>query len=281
MSFKFSNLVLTLCLVALTAPLPKAIAQDEAAAPGIKPAAIAKEMTEEEMLKTFSILIGYNQIGQIKAQLDNDGIAIDGDAAIEGARRAFAGEEVGIPIEEITTVMGEMQKRVLAARAEQQKDMQAQREKMMAQLKETAAKNRAAGEAYLKENAAKAGVKTLEGGVQYEVLTEGTGPKPMPSDKIKINYHGTFIDGTVFDSTVEEIRGKTPEPYTASASGFVSGFNTAVQAMPTGSKWKISIPSEAAYKMGRPGVMEPNKTLIFEVELLEVIKADEPGSANK
>jgi len=202
MSFKFSNLVLTLCLVALTAPLPKAIAQDEAAAPGIKPAAIAKEMTEEEMLKTFSILIGYNQIGEIKAQLDNDGIAIDGDAAIEGARRAFAGEEVGIPIEEITTVMGEMQKRVLAARAEQQKDMQAQREKMMAQLKETAAKNRAAGEAYLKENGAKAGVKTLEGGVQYEVLTEGTGPKPMPSDKIKINYHGTFIDGTVFDSTV-------------------------------------------------------------------------------
>lgn len=282
MSFKFSTIVLPLCLAVLAAPLSNVMAQDEPAAPGITPAAIADEMSDEEMMEAFSMLVVYNQIGQMRAQLEANGFELNSESALEGARRAFAGEEVGIPMEKITTVMGVMQKRYLAANAEKEKNIQAQREKMLAQLKELAAKNKAAGDAFMKENGAKEGVKTLDGGVQYEILTEGTGDKPLPTDKIKINYHGTFVDGTVFDSTVEEIRGKAPEPYTSSASGFVAGFNTAVQSMPTGSKWKIVLPPEVAYKMGRPGVMEPNKTLIFEVELLEIVKSEDgEGSSNK
>ena len=247
------------------------VAQEQGATPGIKPAVIADEMSEEEMMKTFSLLLVYNQMAQMKTQLENDGFKLDDAAAIDAVKKVFAGEEVGVPQEKIVTVMGEMQKRVMAARAQQQQKLEAQREQMMAQMKELAAKNKVAGDAYLAENAKKEGVKTLDGGVQYEVMVEGSGATPKPTDKIKINYHGTFLDGTVFDSTVEEIRGKTPEPYTSSASGFVDGFNTAVQAMPVGSKWKLTIPAEQAYKMGRPGLMEPNKTLIFEVELLEIL----------
>lgn len=278
MSFRLSALLFSFCVAVLTAPMSNVFAQEQPAVPGIKPAVISDEMSEEELLKTFSTLLVYNQMAQMKNQLENDGFKIDGDAAIEATKKVFAGEEVGVPQAKIVAVMSEMQKRVMAARAEKQKELQAQREKMMEEMKVLAAKNKATGDAYLAENAKKEGVKTLDGGVQYEVLVEGKGATPEPTDKIKINYHGTFIDGTVFDSTIEEIRGKTPAPYTSSASGFVDGFNTAVQAMPVGSKWKVSIPSDQAYKMGRPGAMEPNKTLIFEVELLEII-AENPAPA--
>ena len=281
MSLKFRTLLFSFCVAVLTSPMSTGFAQEQKATPGIKPAVIANEMSEDEMMKTFSLLLVYNQMAQMKTQLENDGFKLDDAAAIDAVKKVFAGEEVGVPQEKIVTVMTEMQKRVMAARADQQQKLEAQREEMMAQMKEMAAKNKAAGDAYRAENAKKEGVKTLDGGVQYEVMVEGTGPTPEPTDKIKINYHGTFTDGTVFDSTVEEIGGKKPEPYTSSASGFVDGFNTAVQAMPVGSKWKLTIPPEQAYKMGSPGLMEPNKTLVFEVELLEIVPSESAPAAGQ
>jgi len=252
-------------------------AQEQGGIPGIKPAAVATEMSEEELTKTASLLLFYNQIAQMKMKLKGDGIALDEESALEGARRALAGEEVGVPMEKIQSVMGQMQKKVMAIRAKKQKEMEAQREVMMEKMKELAAKNKAEGEAYLAENGKKEGVQMLENGVQYEVMVAGNGPKPKPTDKIKINYHGMFVDGTVFDSTVKPIQGQPVEPYVAPANAFVAGFNSAVQAMPVGSKWRISIPSDQAYKMGGRG-MEPNKTLIFEVEMLEIVGANETAA---
>lgn len=277
MSFKSKSLSSILCAAVLTMATSNALAQDQGAIPGIKPAVIATDMSDEEMMKTFSLLLVYNQLAQMKMQLKGDGFELDEKMALEGARRLFEGEEVGVPMEKIQMVMSEMQKKVMAVRQKKQQEMKVKQEEMMAQMKELAAKNEAEGKAYLAENAKKEGVVTLDGGVQYEVMVEGTGPKPQPNDKVKINYHGMFIDGTVFDSTIESTRGEPVEPYVAPANIFVEGFTAALQAMPVGSKWRVSIPSDKAYKMGGRG-MPPNKTLIFELELLEIVSDSADGS---
>lgn len=250
-------------LAVLAIPASSAFAQGEGGVPGIKPANVATEMSEEEMMKKASTILIYNRLGQMLVQLKADGIELDMEAGMEGARRALAGEPIGVSMEEAQTIMGKLQQRA-------QQSQQKRRTEMMAQMKELAAKNKAEGDAYLTENGKKEGVKTLDGGVQYEIMVAGTGPIPKPSDKIKINYHGMFVDGTVFDSTTAPTRGQEPKPYEAPANAFVDGFNAAVQAMPVGSKWRVSIPSDQAYKMGGRG-MEPNKTLIFEIEMLEIV----------
>ena len=279
MSFKSNVLFSVICLAALATPVTAVVAQGTAAIPGIKPAAVATELSEAELMKKASLILFYNQVAQMKLQLDRDGIALDSKSALEGVRRALEGEEVGVPIDDIKAVMTQMQKKVMAIRASQQKEMEAQREEMMAKMQELAAKNKTAGEAYLAENGKKEGVKTLANGVQYEVMVAGTGAKPKPTDKIKINYHGTAIDGKVFDSTIKPPGGRPAEPYVSSASGFVKGFNAAVQEMPVGSKWKVTIPSDLAYGLRGGGPIEPNQTIIFEVELLEILAEGEaaPG----
>ena len=274
MSFRSSVSLSLTCLVVSALPTVGVVAQDGNAAQGIKPAVVTTEMSDEELMKNASLILFYRQVAQMKLQLKSDGIELDTESALEGARRALAGEEVGVPMDKIQSVMSQMQTKVMAIQAKKQKEMEAQ-------LKELDAANKMEGEKYLAENAKKEGVKTLDGGVQYEVMVAGTGPKPKPTDKVRINYHGTFIDGKVFDSTVTPPDPRRqPMPYDSSASGFVNGFNTAIQAMPVGSKWKISIPSEQAYKMGRPG-MPPNKTLIFEVELLDILTEKAAAPAGK
>ena len=260
------------CCVALATPIASTCAQEGGNGLGLKPAAVQTQLGNEELMKKVSLLLVYNQLGQMKAQLEADGFVLDKEMALEGARRVISGEEVGIPMEEITSVMSQMRDKV----QEMQKKKQAE---MMAKMKKMAEENKLEGEKYLAENAKKDGVKTLEGGVQYEVMVEGTGPKPKPTDQVSINYHGTFVDGTVFDSTVTPPSGRPAKPYQGSASGFVKGFNAAIAAMPVGSKWKVSIPSDLAYGLGGRG-MEPNKTLIFELELLEIVpKSDSDSGA--
>lgn len=139
----------------------------------------------------------------------------------------------------------------------------------MQQVKaEKAAKNQAEGDKFLTENKAKPVVTTLPSGLQYQVIKEGTGPKPAATDKVKTHYHGMLIDGTVFDSSVE--RG---EPITFPVSGVIKGWTEALQLMPVGSKWKLFIPAALAYGDRQAGPkIGPNSTLIFEVELLEIVK---------
>ena len=131
-----------------------------------------------------------------------------------------------------------------------------------------AQKNLKEGQDFLEANKKKEGVVTLESGLQYEILKEGHGPKPKATDKVKCHYHGTLIDGTVFDSSVD--RGK---PSTFGVNQVIPGWTEALQLMPVGSKWRLFIPADLAYgERGARGKIKPNSTLIFEVELLDIEK---------
>jgi len=124
------------------------------------------------------------------------------------------------------------------------------------------------GEEFLAANKTKPGVVTLPSGLQYTVLKEGTGPKPGPTDKVKVHYHGTLIDGRVFDSSVD--RG---QPIELSVNGVIPGWTEALQLMPVGSKWKLFIPSNLGYGDQQAGqLIAPGSTLIFDVELLDIVK---------
>lgn len=128
------------------------------------------------------------------------------------------------------------------------------------------------GEVFLAENKSKPGVQTTASGMQYIVMKEGTGAKPGLNDKVTTHYHGTLMDGTVFDSSVE--RG---QPASFPVSGVIPGWTEALQMMPVGSKWKLFLPANLAYgERGAGGKIGPNATLIFEVELLSIDK-DEPA----
>ena len=128
--------------------------------------------------------------------------------------------------------------------------------------------NKKAGEEFLNINRHKAGVVELPSGLQYEVLKQGTGVKPTATDKVKCHYHGTLINGTVFDSSVE--RG---EPAVFGVSQVIPGWVEALQLMPVGSKWRLFIPSHLAYgEHGAGQAREPNSTLVFDVELLDIVK---------
>lgn len=122
------------------------------------------------------------------------------------------------------------------------------------------------GRDFLENNKKKEGVVTLSSGLQYEILTEGSGPKPKATDKVKCHYHGTLINGKVFDSSVE--RG---QPAVFGVNQVIKGWVEALQLMPVGSKWRLYIPSELAYgSQGAGSSIEPNSTLIFDVELLDI-----------
>ena len=128
--------------------------------------------------------------------------------------------------------------------------------------------NRITGEKFLDENKKKEGVVTLPSGLQYRIMKAGDGPKPASTDKVKTHYHGTLIDGTVFDSSVQ--RG---EPITFPVTGVIPGWIEALQLMPVGSKWKLFIPQSLAYgSRGSGPTIKPYSALIFEVELLGIEK---------
>ena len=129
-------------------------------------------------------------------------------------------------------------------------------------------KNLKDGEDFLIANKSKSGVIALPSGLQYEIIKVGTGSKPTADDKVKCHYHGTTIDGKVFDSSVE--RG---EPTEFPVNGVIPGWTEALQLMPVGSKWKLYIPAALAYgERGAGADIKPNSALIFEVELLEIVK---------
>lgn len=136
-----------------------------------------------------------------------------------------------------------------------------------------AARNKAEAERFLAANAKKEGVKMTKSGLQYKVLKEGKGPSPKPTDVVRTHYHGTFINGQVFDSSVQ--RG---EPAEFAVNGVIPAWTEALQLMKVGSKWQLFVPPELAY--GEEGYMgiPPNTALIFEVELLDIVK---PTSRSK
>lgn len=136
------------------------------------------------------------------------------------------------------------------------------------QLQQIGEENKKVGDAFLEENKQKEGVVTLESGLQYKVITEGKGTQPGPSDTVTVHYTGSLVSGEVFDSSVER-----NQPATFPVNGVIAGWTEALQLMPTGSKWQLFIPSDLAYGPNGNRSIGPNEVLLFEVELIEVEKA--------
>ena len=139
-------------------------------------------------------------------------------------------------------------------------------DKLLKMKQERAEANLTAGQEFLAANKQKPGVTELPSGLQYQVLTEGSGPKPTAFNTVTCHYHGTLIDGSIFDSSVQ--RGK---PASFPVSQGIKGWTEGVQLMPTGSKWRFFIPPHLGYgERGAGGVIGPNSTLIFDVELISI-----------
>ena len=192
--------------------------------------------------------LGYNIAGNVGNQY---GTALDSKAFVAGIEDQFAGTSSKIPEEAVLTALNALND----ARAEER-----------TKLAET---NLAAAKAFMAENAKKQGVVTTTSGLQYQVMVAGNGPKPGAADTVTTHYTGTLIDGTVFDSSVE--RGA---PASFPVSGVIPGWVEALQLMPVGSKWRIVVPPELAYKeRGAGNKIGPNQALIFEVELISIDKS--------
>lgn len=194
-------------------------------------------------LEKFSYALGLS----ISANLIQSGVKqIHPEAFNSALKDVFAGVEPQVSPEEANQIL----------------------EAFMSQSQEgDAAKNLEEGLAFLAENAKKDEVTELPSGLQYEILKEGDGDLPTVNDQVKCHYHGTLIDGTVFDSSVQ--RG---EPATFPVNGVIQGWVEALQLMSVGSKWKLYVPSELAYgNRGAGGAIGPNSALVFEVELLDIL----------
>jgi len=224
---------------------------------------VACQAEEKVTLDTDKAKESYSIGYSIGEDFKQQGVDIDARVLAKGMSDAIAGGEAMLSEEQRREVFAALQKRMM----EKQQQMLAEREKEMAAKGE---KNLAEGKAFLEENAKKEGVITLDSGLQYQVLKEGKGAPPIKTDNVTVHYHGTLIDGTVFDSSVE--RG---EPATFPVGGVIPGWVEALQLMAPGSKWKLFIPADLAYgERGAGPVIGPNSVLVFEVELLDINKAD-------
>ena len=196
----------------------------------------------------FSYALGMN----LGTTLHKQAVPVDPNILARGLKDALAGGK---------TALTEDQAR--AALMEVQNEMRKKQQEQMQMAGEASKKE---GEAFLAANKSKDGVVTLPSGLQYKILTQGTGPKPTTSDSVVCNYRGTLINGTEFDSSY-----KRGEPATFPVSGVIKGWTEALQLMPVGSKWQLFVPSDLAYGERSPGPeIAPDSTLIFEVELLSI-----------
>lgn len=199
-----------------------------------------------------SYIIGTNIASNLKSQ----GVDINLDSLFAGLTDVLKGSGSKISAAQAQEIMTKFQA-----------DMQA---KAGAKAAESGKKNIEEGKAFLEKNGKADGVKTTSSGLQYSVMKEGAGEKPKSTDTVKVHYHGTLLDGKVFDSSVD--RG---EPATFPLDGVIKGWTEGLQLMPVGSKYKFVLPSELAYgERGAGGDIGPNAVLTFEVELLEIVKGE-------
>jgi FKBP-type peptidyl-prolyl cis-trans isomerase FklB len=214
----------------------------KAAPAGQNSAALSTEKQKE------SYALGMN----IARGLQKQSVPLDMSALVRGITDSLSSGKTLLTDDEAVAELKQLQAEVNA------KQQQAQ--------KQAAEENMKEGEAFLTANKSKDGVVTLPSGLQYKIEKEGTGPKPKASDTVVCNYRGTFINGTEFDSSY-----KRGQPATFPVGGVIKGWTEALQMMPVGSKWELFIPSDLAYgPRGAGGVIGPNATLIFEVELLSI-----------
>ncbi len=207
---------------------------------------------EKAELKTQKDKVSYAIGVDMGNSLKRNSIDVDPEMLVKGMRDALSGGKTLMSEQEVRETLTAFQKEYQTK----------QQEKMKA----LAEKNKKEGDAFLAENKKKGGVKTLPSGLQYKVIKEGKGASPKETDMVTVNYRGTLIDGTEFDSSY-----KRNEPATFPVNGVIKGWTEALQLMKEGSKWQLFIPANLAYgERGAGGVIGPNATLIFEVELMKI-----------
>jgi FKBP-type peptidyl-prolyl cis-trans isomerase FklB len=208
-------------------------------------------------LKTQKDKTSYAMGMNFGTALRKQSIDIDPAILARGLRDAFANGKMLLTEEEARAVLTQLQS-----------DLRKKQQELAQQAAEA---NKKQGLEFLEANKAKEGVVALPSGLQYKVLTEGTGPKPAATDTVVCNYRGTLLDNTEFDSSY-----KRGQPATFPVTGVIKGWTEALQLMPVGSKWQLFVPSELAYgERGAGGQIGPNATLIFEVELLSIQAKDQ------
>jgi FKBP-type peptidyl-prolyl cis-trans isomerase FklB len=211
-------------------------------------------LKDQKQTNSYSIGMSLGNIWKVQ-ELD-----VDLDAMRKGITDAMGGGKTLLTETEARAALNQMQQEV--------------RTKLEAKRKVQGEKNKIEGEAFLKENATKSGVVTLPSGLQYKILTEGTGAKPTSNDTVTVNYRGKLVDGTEFDSSFSR-----NQPATFALNRVIKGWTEGIQQMKTGSKCELYLPSNLAYGENGSGMkIAPNATLIFEVELLAIKPAAAPAN---
>ncbi len=207
--------------------------------------------------------ISYSIGMDIGNSFKRQSIEINPDLLAKGIKDVLSGGKTLLSDDEVREVLVALQDQMRA--------------KEETRMKDSGDKNKKEGDAYLSQNKKKDGVVTLPSGLQYKVLTAGTGAKPKKTDTVTTHYRGTLVDGTEFDSSY-----KRGEPATFPVGGVIPGWTEALQLMPQGSKWQLVIPSDLAYgPRGVGGAIGPNSTLVFEVELLKIEPEQAQGAGQE
>lgn len=216
--------------------------------------------TGTTQLKSENDKLSYTIGADLGANFKRQGVNINAEVLAQGIKDVLSGKQPALTKEQMTSALKNFQQKMMAKRLEQ--------------MKNASAKNMKEGEMFLTQNKAKQGVKTLPSGLQYKILTPGTGPQPTAKDSVTVDYTGTLINGTVFDSTA-----KAGKPVTFKVTEVIPGWTEALQMMKQGATWQIFVPSKLAYgNRGVGGPIGPNQTLIFKIHLIAVNKA---GTAKK
>jgi FKBP-type peptidyl-prolyl cis-trans isomerase len=225
---------------------PAAAAAAPAAKPAVDTAAIDAKFKGDKKAE-YSYMVGMDVgrgLGSIKEEIDMN-------IVIQALQATIKGEKTTLNEQEALSVRQEFMQKLQARQA--------------AKTKEDAEKNQKEGDDFLAKNKSKSGVKVTASGLQYEIVKAGNGPKPKATDTVKVDYTGTHIDGTKFDSSVD--RG---QPATFPLNGVIPGWTEGMQLMPVGSEFKFYIPAKLAYGERGPGTIGPNSTLIFDVKLISI-----------
>lgn len=227
---------------------------------GVLAVSCSKKDSRKVVFKTendkMSYIFGF-QVGNSFKELKSKGYDLNLAMFNRGVKDVLDSLKLALSDTDMTKAMEEFQKTMSVKQEEK--------------MKKDIANNQAAASKFLSENAVKQGVVTLPpDSLQYQILKEGTGPQPKPSDTVKVHYTGTFINGTEFDSSRKP--GRQPYELTINQPNTISGFTEIIPMMKVGSTWKVFIPPKLAYGERGPRNIPPNSLLIFEIELLEIVK---------
>jgi len=207
---------------------------------------------EATFLKTQKDKVSYIIGRDMGSNLKDQSVDIDTDIFMKGFKDALSGNKSALSDDEIQAVKTAYKEERIKKHEEE--------------VKKVTEKNKNEGEAFLAENKKKEGVVTLPSGLQYKVIKEGDGQTPKETDTVTVNYRGTLLDGTEFDSSY-----KRNEPATFHVNGIIPGWQEALKLMKVGSKWQLFVPAGLAYaERGAGNIIGPNSTLIFEVELISI-----------